>query len=212
MAEGSYNSKKDKVLVKNSPENILESSFEETGSETERGEEYKSRNRGRRAIKQKVSQYLGANPKLRGLQIKDLDYTPREGSSYQLSKIDIAFLVGTSLLFDAAGGLLSLIDFVLPPVGTFMEKVTVFPVSTLTLWFMFKKRGVNFLDRAATKKLLAFYGTRVVGFIPLLSVIPEYTFSTIFMILVLKGEEVTGLKDALEQNPEIAKMLSQYLK
>lgn len=212
MAGGEFNSKTDKVIIKSRPENGTTASSSDETLVPERGEEYRQRNRGRRAIKQRVSQYLETNPRLRGLSAEDLDYTQKKGSSYQLDKVDIAFLVGTSLLFDAAGAVLSLIDFVLPPVGTFLEKVTVFPVSTLTLWFMFKKRGVNFLDRMATKKLLAFYGTRAVGFIPLLSIIPEYTFSTIFMILVLKGEDVTGLKDALDQNPEIAKMLAQYLK
>ena len=211
MAGGTYNSKKDKVLTGTRADTVSPEPNEEEVQE-ERGDSYRLRNRGRRVIKQKIAQYLNSNPKLKGLNINDLKYTPNEGGVYQLDRVDIGFLVVTSLIFDTAAAVLGLIDYILPPVGTFLERVTVFPVATLTLWFMFKKRGVNFLDRAASKKITAFFGTKVIGFIPMISIIPEYVLGTAITIMVLKGEDLVGLKDALDQNPEIAKMLVKYLK
>ena len=211
MAGGTYNSKKDKVLTGTRADTVSPEPNEEEVQE-ERGDSYRLRNRGKRVIKQKIAQYLNSNPKLKGLNINDLKYTPNEGGVYQLDRVDIGFLVVTSLIFDTAAAVLGLIDYILPPVGTFLERVTVFPVATLTLWFMFKKRGVNFLDRAASKKITAFFGTKVIGFIPMISIIPEYVLGTVITIMVLKGEDLVGLKDALDQNPEIAKMLVKYLK
>jgi hypothetical protein len=89
---------------------------------------------------------------------------------------------GVAILFDVAGGLLSL----LPVVGNAITAVTVFPVATLTLYLMYQKRGI---ELKSTKALVKFWGTLCIGFIPIISIFPEYLLNVVLASLAKKAEE-----------------------
>jgi hypothetical protein len=84
---------------------------------------------------------------------------------------------GTALFFDTTGAIAGSFDFILPSVGTFLEFLNdAFADATFLLWFRLK--GHKYSKRTVL-------GTFIIKFIPLLSLLPEYTL----MIVLLYGQE-----------------------
>ena len=73
---------------------------------------------------------------------------------------------------------------------------------------MYKNRGVTF----SSKIIVRFWGSRIIGFIPYLDLLPEYTIGTLLIIATVKAEEVTGLKKVFEENPELLKYIEKFAK
>lgn len=208
-----YNARVDKISVGNrkSPDDqgAQDSQNEENGPEVERGERYKRKNRRFRNIAQNIARIAkSSNQKDLQTAFKESGISDPDAESNKMDVSDIGVLVATSLIFDGLAFIICLLDFVVPFLGTIIEKVTIFPLSTLTLYLMYKKRGVNF----SSKILVRFWGSRLIGFIPYLSLLPEYTLGTALIVLSVKAEELTGLKRITEEHPEIMKYLQRYLK
>lgn len=154
-----------------------------------RSEEYRRRARRQRLIAQRVRQVQESQgTKLgRNLQAEIEAEEESEGAPKRtLTKIDIGWMLCVAAFFDLIGGLISLIDAIAPPVGEIINGVTVFPIAATTLYFMYKKRGVEFKD---TKVLVRFWGSLLIGFIPIIAVFPEYMLNVILVSIGKKAEE-----------------------
>lgn len=196
MTDTSYNARTDKIttgsrtgsvsgdMIANQSD-IAEESLEQEG---ERGERYKQQARRQRLIAQRIRQFSETD------ELKTQIRSPRN-SKFQasnkekgerISTPDAFFLGAVALFFDTIGGLISLIDFILPPVGEIINAITTFPLATFTLFLLYKKRGIEFKD---TKTLLRFWGSLLIGFIPYLAILPEYLLNVVLVTIATKAED-----------------------
>lgn len=192
MADTSYNAITDKINVgsrtgSETGDMIAEQSdrAEETlGGMGERGEQYKQQVRRQRFIAQRMRQ-LSEKDELRASVNEPRNakfQKAKEAEKSKLSYVDIVYMSAVALIFDAAGGLLSLA----PVIGNAITAFTVFPAATFVLYLMYKKRGIEF---KSTKTLIKFWGTLVIGFIPIISIFPEYLLNVILISVEKKAEE-----------------------
>lgn len=203
----------DKTQVSKLPIGIRNSRGGEVGDRqgglesAERGEVYKRSTRRQRAIAQSVGKLLqkSDHKELKEALTKG---KPLTDDTNKMSTNDMGYLIAVSLIFDGMAFLVCLLDFVIPLFGTILERITVFPLATLSLYIASRNRGVNF----SSKILVRFWGSRIIGFIPYLSLLPEYTLGTALVILSVQAEEKTGLKKIVDSHPEIMKYLQRYLK
>lgn len=141
-----YNANIDRISVgsRTSPDNQQEQDFqnEENNPEIERGERYKRKNRRFRNMAQNIARIAkSSNQKDIQEAFKESGISDPNTESNKMDVSDIGVLVATSLIFDGLAFVICLLDFVIPFLGTIIEKVTIFPLSTLTLYLMYKKRG-----------------------------------------------------------------------
>lgn len=198
MADTPYNSKVDKLPVSSRTGSATgdmiadqgdkaEDAFDDIGGE--RGEKYKQQARRQRLANQRMRQLNKEGEAKAALrQPRNAKFQAQEESkSPTLSYADIGFMAGVALIFDVFDGLLSLI----PGIGNLVIAVTVFPAATLTLYLMYKKRGI---EMKSTKTLIKFWGTLCISFIPILSILPEYVLNVVLISLEKKAEEKLNLK------------------
>jgi hypothetical protein len=196
MADTSYNARTDKINTstrqRSEAERMIDSQSDQAADildERPRGEEYRKKIEQQRRIAQRLRQ-LSEKDEISGGGLR----VPRnakfqnqkEGRIERMPTTDAVFIGAVALLFDTAGGIISLIDFVAPPVGEIINAVTVFPAATLTLYLLYKKRGIVFTD---TKTLLRFWGSLLVGFIPYLALLPEYLLNVVLVTIATKAED-----------------------
>lgn len=180
------------------------------GQNEDRGEFYKKQIRRARVINQVVSRAMG-NKQQRRLQGQGTEETsvksPKKSQAH-MDNGDIILLITVALFFDALSFVICLLDFLFPFLGTVIEKITVFPLCTLTMYLMYKNMGVTF----SSKIIVRFWGSRIISFIPYLNILPEYTIGTLLIVATVKAEEVTGLKKVFEENPELLKYIERFAK
>ncbi len=156
------------------------------GQNTERGGQYRQQARRQRLVAQRMRMLSEEEVKKisgpRNAKFKKGDAEQKT----KLDRSDIGLLIGVALLFDLIGGVISLVDLVAPPIGELINGVTTFPLATFTLYLMYKKRGIEFKDG---KVLVRFWGSLLIGFIPLIAILPEYTLNVILMVVATKAEE-----------------------
>ncbi len=194
MADTSYNARTDKISVGSRTGSVSGDAIAEQADlaeETlgERGEQYKQQARRQRLVAQRMRQLAETDKKrtqnVRGPRnAKFQEKKDKENS--KLSYIDIVFMSGVAIIFDIAQGLLSLI----PIIGNAITAFTVFPVATFVLYLMYKKRGIEF---KSTKTLVKFWGSLCIGFIPIISIFPEYLLNVILVSVEKKVEENLNL-------------------
>lgn len=154
----------------------------------ERGEKYRQQARRQRQIAQGIRQITDREDKKNGVrEPRNARFQKRDETTKPiLSYVDIGMMLGVAFIFDVVNGILSLI----PIIGNAIIAVTVFPLATLYLYFAYKKRGIEFKN---TKTLVKFWGSLCIGFIPVLSIFPEYMLNVILISLEKKAEEKLGL-------------------
>lgn len=211
MADTPYNTQVDRLPIGIRRSSVADTEPEDQSNddsvESERGERYRKKMRRQRAIAQNIGRLMGGS-KQRNLKAALESGGVSEVDSNKLDKTDIGILVGTSLLFDGLSAVICLLDLLIPFLGTVIERVTIFPLATLTMYIMYKKRNINF----SAKIIVRFWGTRIIGFIPYIAFLPEYTLATVLVVMTVIAEQLTGLKKVIEENPEIMKYLEKYLK
>lgn len=197
MADSSrtpYNAKVDKISIGTRQKSTAE---EMVGNESDRasntlgdlprGEEYRRKIDQQRRIAQRMRQLSeGTNGSVVREPRNAKFQNKTEDKKERMPTTDAVFIGTIALLFDTAGGIISLIDFVAPPLGEIINAITVFPVATFTLYLLYKKRGIEFTD---TKTLLRFWGSLLVGFIPYLALLPEYLLNVVLVTIATKAED-----------------------
>lgn len=159
------------------------------GEMGERGEQYKQQVRRQRLVAQRIRQLDekdASGSQIRGPRNAKFQKSNNEGKQI-LSYTDIATMSGIALIFDVFDGLLSLI----PVVGNVIVGVTVFPAATLYLFLAYRKRGIKM---QSTKTLVKFWGTLLVSFIPIVSILPQYVLNVVLISLEKKAEEKLNIK------------------
>lgn len=163
------------------PENVAENLL---GLDEERGEKYKRQTQRQRLINQRMRALSSKNdsngsarlPRNAKFQNKD------EQKKERLDSVDIGKLLVVALFFDLISGIMSLIPFI----GEVVKGVTTFPLATLTLYTMYKNRGIEFKDG---KMLARFWGSILLKFIPIISILPEYTLNVVLVVTATKAED-----------------------
>lgn len=154
----------------------------------ERGEQYKQQTRRQRLISQRMRQLSEKDTQKGGLrEPRNAKFQKdRDEKTERMPTRDAVFIGVVALLFDGLGGVISLLDLVAPPLGELINTVTIFPMATFFLYFSYKKRGIEFKD---AKTLVRFWGSLVVGFIPIIAILPEYVLNVILVTLSTKAED-----------------------
>ena len=99
----------------------------------------------------------------------------------KISNVTAVLMVSVALFFDLIIGLVSLINFILPPLGAILSApVIILGYATIYLWFMIK--GVKLMTG---KKLAAMGLGPVIALIPIL---PGVTTSTVLTIIFDRKE------------------------
>ena len=189
MVDTPYNAKTDKINIGSrtgsaTGDVLAEQSDRAEDVLGERGEQYKQQARRQRLVAQRIRQWS------EDADVKNQKRKPRNAvfqdskkeANQPLSYVDIGTMSAVALFFDLIQGILSLF----PVVGNVITGFTVFPVATLSLYLMYKKRGIEF---KSTKTLVKYWGSLLIGFIPVLSIFPEYFLNVILMSAEKKAEE-----------------------
>jgi len=192
MADTSYNTSTDKITTGSrtgsaSGDAIAEQMDQAEESQQgmgERGEQYKQQARRQRLISQRMRQLSEKDTQKGGLREPRNARFKKEGreKTERMPTRDAVFIGTVALLGDCIGGLISLV----PIAGEAVNAVTVFPAVTFFLWFSYKKRGIQFSDG---KVLVRFWGSLIIGFIPVISIFPEYLLNVILVTLSTKAED-----------------------
>jgi hypothetical protein len=193
MADTPYNARVDKIQISSrtgsSAGDLIASESDRAEQELqERGDIYRQQTRRQRLIAQRIRQFTekdeiqGQIRKPRNSKFQNSDEAKKE----RITTPDAFFLGAVALFFDTIGGLISLIDFLIPPVGEIINAITTFPLATFTLYLLYKRRGIEFKD---TKTLLRFWGSLVIGFIPYLAILPEYLLNVVLVTIATKAED-----------------------
>lgn len=103
----------------------------------------------------------------------------------KINNITAMFMIFTALLFDLMIGLFSLFH-VIPFVGTviatsFTFIISLFALLTLGFWFLLK--GVKILS---PKRAITMSAGFVIGVIPIVNILPNWTLATVITILTTK--------------------------
>jgi hypothetical protein len=193
MADTPYNARVDKIQTSSrtgsSAGDLIASESDRAEQDLqERGDIYRQQVRRQRLIAQRIRQFTekdeiqGQIRKPRNSKFQNSDEAKKE----RITTPDAFFLGAVALFFDTIGGLISLIDFLIPPVGEIINAITTFPLATFTLYLLYKRRGIEFKD---TKTLLRFWGSLVIGFIPYLAILPEYLLNVVLVTIATKAED-----------------------
>lgn len=162
----------------------------ELGQRGERGEQYKQQTRRQRFMTQRMRELSEKDRAKENSRVRrprnERFKNQKEDQPTRFGRSDVIVMSVVALMFDGVGGIISLLDFIIPPTGEFINSVTVFPLATLTLYTMYKHRGVEFKD---TKVLVRFWGSLLIGFIPIVAILPEYFLNVILVSTVMKAEE-----------------------
>jgi hypothetical protein len=193
MADTPYNARVDKIQTSSrtgsSAGDLIASESDRAEQDLqERGDIYRQQVRRQRLIAQRIRQFTekdeiqGQIRKPRNSKFQNSGEDKKE----RITTPDAFFLGAVALFFDIIGGLISLIDFLIPPVGEIINAITTFPLATFTLYLLYKRRGIEFKD---TKTLLRFWGSLVIGFIPYLAILPEYLLNVVLVTIATKAED-----------------------
>lgn len=193
MADTPYNARVDKIQISSrtgsSAGDLIASESDRAEQDLqERGNIYRQQVRRQRLIAQRIRQFTekdeiqGQIRKPRNSKFQNSGEDKKE----RITTPDAFFLGAVALFFDTIGGLISLIDFLIPPVGEIINAITTFPLATFTLYLLYKRRGIEFKD---TKTLLRFWGSLVIGFIPYLAILPEYLLNVVLVTIATKAED-----------------------
>jgi hypothetical protein len=193
MADTPYNARVDKIQISSrtgsSAGDLIASESDRAEQDLqERGDIYRQQVRRQRLIAQRIRQFTekdeiqGQIRKPRNSKFQNSGEDKKE----RITTPDAFFLGAVALFFDTIGGLISLIDFLIPPVGEIINAITTFPLATFTLYLLYKRRGIEFKD---TKTLLRFWGSLVIGFIPYLAILPEYLLNVVLVTIATKAED-----------------------
>lgn len=193
MADTPYNARVDKIQTSSrtgsSAGDLIAAESDRAEQDLqERGNIYRQQVRRQRLIAQRIRQFTekdeiqGQIRKPRNSKFQNSGEDKKE----RITTPDAFFLGAVALFFDIIGGLISLIDFLIPPVGEIINAITTFPLATFTLYLLYKRRGIEFKD---TKTLLRFWGSLVIGFIPYLAILPEYLLNVVLVTIATKAED-----------------------
>lgn len=115
----------------------------------------------------------------RGEGMKKVD----QGSTTpELSNTDIGLLLCVALFFDVTEGVFGLI----PIAGDLVGDILVEPVATLTLYWMYKRKGIEF---KSIRRLGAFWLPIVAKAIPILKFFPDYALDVLLVTGSVKAEQ-----------------------
>jgi hypothetical protein len=101
------------------------------------------------------------------------------------SKIDFVFMLGVAGFFDLISGLINLI----PGIGGFMSTIFITPTGTFILWFMYKKRGIEF---KSAKSIAKFGGASLIELVPVLNVLPGFILNVLLNYGGKEAKEMVG--------------------
>ncbi len=101
------------------------------------------------------------------------------------SKIDFVFMLGVAGFFDLLSGLINLI----PGIGGVVSTIFITPTGTLTLWFMYKRRGIEFKSAKAVAK---FGGASLIELVPVLNIFPGFILNVLLNYGSVEAKEIVG--------------------
>lgn len=174
-----YSSDTDKLVTGSRTGSMISDNISE---QSERGEQYQQQIRRQRQITQRIRQLSKNTTKAEIRSPRNARFQNKEENVSKLSFIDIGLMSGIALIFDISDGLLSLI----PAVGNVIVAVTITPVAALTLYLMYKRKGIEF---KSTKTLIKFWGSLGISLIPIISILPNYVLNVVLVTLEKKVEE-----------------------
>ncbi len=119
----------------------------------------------------------------RKASIEDEELGPTNNLAPTLTMTTMVLLFGLSAVFDLSDFLLNLI----PYVGGILADILVVLPGTFTLWFMYRRKGI---DMKSNKVMFRFFATTAMSFIPVINALPDFLLKTFLIVGAAKAKDI----------------------